>query len=131
MTTSNEILTYTYQDVLHIPIEALQNDSVAYVFKMKNGNVVKQEIITGESNDNEVIVENGLEENEEILLTVPENADKLNYIPLDPKIKEEIKKKLEAEKKKRQEEALQKMKQVKEEYQPKNDAGGGNVIIFG
>ncbi|MCP3929431.1 MAG: HlyD family efflux transporter periplasmic adaptor subunit [Bacteroidetes bacterium] len=33
MTTSNEILTYIFEDVVHIPLEALQSDSMAYVFK--------------------------------------------------------------------------------------------------
>jgi multidrug efflux pump subunit AcrA (membrane-fusion protein) len=131
MTTSNEILTYTFPDVLHIPLEALQNDTLAYVFKKTHDKVVKQEVLTGETNDNEVIIEHGLAEGEEVLLTIPENADKLTFVPLDPKIKAEVKKKIEEAKKKRQQEALEKLKQVKDEYQPKNDAGGGNFIIFG
>lgn len=131
MTTSNEILTYTFQNVLHIPLEALQNDTIAYVFKKDNGNVVKQEVLTGETNDNEVIIEHGLNENDEVMLTVPDNIERLSFVPIDPKIKEEIKKKLAEEKKKRQAEAAEKLKQVKDEYQPKNDEGGGGFIIFG
>lgn len=131
MTTSNEILTYTFQDVLHIPLEALQNDTVAYVFKKTGGKVVKQEVLTSETNDNEVIIEHGLEAGEEVLLTVPSNANELTFVPLDPKIKADLKKKIEEAKKKRIEEALEKMKQVKEDYQPNNKGGGGNIIIFG
>ena len=131
MTTSNEILAYTYQDVLHIPIEALQNDTIAYVFKIQNGTTVKQEVISGETNDNEVIIEHGLAAGEEILLTPPDSPGKLKVVPLDPKIKVAIKKKMEAEKKKRQEEALEKMKRVKDDYQPKNEDSGGGFIIFG
>ncbi len=131
MTTSNEILTYTFQDVLHIPLEALQNDTIAYVFKKAGGKVVKQEVLTGEINDNEVIIEHGLEEGEEVMLSIPENPEKLSFVPLGPKIKEELKRKIEEAKKKRQEEALEKMKQVKEEYQPKDKNGGGSFIIFG
>ncbi len=131
MTTSNEILTYTFPDVLHIPIEALQNDSIAYVFKLEKGRTVKQEVLTSESNDDEVIVEHGLADGDEVLLTLPNDPDKLPLVPLDPKIKAEVKKKIEAEKKKRQEEALKKMKQVKEEYQPKGGEGGGGMVIFG
>ena len=131
MTTSNEILTYTFPDVLHIPLEALQNDTVAYVFKKADGKIVKQEVLPGESNDNEVIIEHGLEAGDEVLLTVPNDPDKIAFNPLDPNIKQEIKKKMEEAKKKRVEEALEKMKQVKDEYQPKNDAGGGSFIIFG
>ncbi len=131
MTTSNEILTYTFQDVLHIPLEALQNDTIAYVFKKAGGKVVKQEVLTGEINDNEVIIEHGLEEGEEVMLTIPESPEKLSFVPLDSNLKAELKRKIEEAKKKRQEEALEKMKQVKEEYQPQNKNGGGNFIIFG
>lgn len=131
MTTSNEILTYTFPDVLHIPLEALQNDTVAYVFKKQNGKIVKQEVLTGETNDNEVIIEHGLSEGDEVMLTIPEGHENLAYSPLDPKIKAEIRKKILEEKKKRQQEALEKLKQVKDDYQPKNEGGGGNFVIFG
>jgi multidrug efflux pump subunit AcrA (membrane-fusion protein) len=131
MTTSNEILTYTYQDVLYVPLEAIQSDSMTYVFKKVDGKIVKQEVITGETNDNEVIIEHGLKEGEEVMMLIPDDADKLPIVPLDKKIKADIHKRLEEEKKKRQEEAKKKLQQVKEDYQPKNEAGGGNVIIFG
>ncbi|HFA48517.1 MAG TPA: HlyD family efflux transporter periplasmic adaptor subunit [Bacteroidetes bacterium] len=130
MTTSNEILTYTFPQVLYIPLEALQNDTIAYVFKKEGGKIVRQEVLTSETNDNEVIIEHGLKEGEEVLLTVPDNAEKLPLKAVDPKIKADIKKRLKEEKKKRMDEALKKMNEVKDEYQPKNE-GGGNVIIFG
>jgi multidrug efflux pump subunit AcrA (membrane-fusion protein) len=131
MTTSNEILTYTFKEVLSIPLEALQTDTISYVFKKQAGSIVRQEVLTSETNDNEVIVEHGLTEGEEVLLTLPENPEKLSFVPVDPKIKADLRKKIEAEKKQRQEEALEKMKQVKDEYQPKNQDGGGNFIIIG
>ncbi|MBK9014796.1 MAG: HlyD family efflux transporter periplasmic adaptor subunit [Saprospiraceae bacterium] len=131
MTTSNEVLTYTFQDVLYIPLEAIQSDSISFVYKKMDGKIVKQEVITGETNDNEVMVEHGLKEGEDVLLIIPDDAESLPLIPIDKKIKEDLHKKLEAEKKKRQDEALKKMKEVKEDYQPKNDAGGGGMIIFG
>jgi HlyD family secretion protein len=131
MTTSNKIKTYTYQDVLHIPIEALFNDSLSYVFLKQKGGMVKKEVIAGETNDDEIIIENGLAENDEVLLTIPSNAADLRLVPLDPAIKEQIKKRLAEEKKKRQDEALKKMKEVQENYQPKAKRQRGNVIIFG
>jgi hypothetical protein len=131
MTTSNEILAYTYADVLSVPLEALQNDTVAYVYKKMDGKIVKQEVLAGESNDNEVIIEHGLAAGEEVLLTVPDSPEGLPFTPIDPKVKQEIKKKMEEAKKKRIEEALEKMKQVKEEYQPKGNESGGGFIIFG
>jgi multidrug efflux pump subunit AcrA (membrane-fusion protein) len=131
MTTSNEILTYTYQDVLYVPLEAIQSDSVSYVFKKADGKIVKQEVITGETNDNEVIIEHGLKEGEEVMLLIPDGSEKMPLVPIEKKIKDDLHRKMEEEKKKRQEEAKKKLQQVKEDYQPKNEAGGGNVIIFG
>lgn len=130
MTTGNEIVTYIYPDVLSIPIEALQSDSLSYVFVKKDGKNSKQEVITGESNDNEIIVEYGLDANDEIYLTPPKDADKLALTPLPAKIKEEIRKKQEAERKKRQEEALARSRQVKDENIPSDNGDGGGFIII-
>ena len=46
MTTSNEILTYTFQNVLYLPLEAIQSDSISFVYKKAEGKIVKQEVIT-------------------------------------------------------------------------------------
>lgn len=74
MTTSNVIVTETYEDVLYVPLEAINlTDSIPCVFK-KSG--TKQVVVLGGSNDNHVIVEHGLEENDRVYLTVPENPDK-------------------------------------------------------
>ena len=131
MTTSNQILTYTFPDVTYFPLEALQNDTITFVYKKEGNSIVKQEVLTSETNDAEVIVEHGLQAGDMVMLSIPENEDKLKIVPLDPQIKADIKKRIQAEKKKRMDEALEKMKQVKDEYQPKNNSGGGNVIIFG
>jgi len=131
MTTSNEILTYVFQDVLYFPIEALQNDTINYVFKKDGRKIVKQEVLTSETNDNEVLLEHGLTEGDELLLSIPENENELPLILLDPKIKEDIKKQIDAEKKKRQEEAIKKMKEVQDDFHQKKERGGGGIIIFG
>ncbi len=130
MTTSNEITTYVYPDVLSIPIEALQSDSISFVYKKVSGKIVKQEVIAGESNDNEIIIEHGLSENDEILFTVPKGAEKLELIALPAKIKEEIRKKQEEARKKREEEALARSKQVQEAPIQTDEGGGGSIIII-
>jgi len=130
MTTSNEILTYTFQDVLHIPLEALQNDSLTYVFKVKDGSIVKQEVITGETNDDEVIIAHGLEEGEEVLLTRPEGAAEMEFVPLPKELKEEIAQRLAEERAERQAEARARAEGVKDENIPTDsDNGGGYIII--
>ncbi|NUQ24857.1 MAG: efflux RND transporter periplasmic adaptor subunit [Saprospiraceae bacterium] len=130
MTTSNEIVTYIYPDVVFIPLESLQSDSLSFVYKKTDGKIVRQEVITGESNDDEVIVEYGLAKNDEIFLTPPADAEKLQFVPLDKAIKEKIKKKQEAERKKRQEEALARSKAVKDENLPTSGGNDGMFIII-
>jgi len=96
MTTSNQIITNVFSDVLYIPLEAIHNDdSLSFVYTKNNR---KQIIVPGETNENYMIVEQGLNEGDEIYLSIPENADKLKYSgeELISVIKErEAKKKLE------------------------------------
>lgn len=74
MTTSNIIVTQTYEDVFYIPLEAINlSDSIPYVYK-KDG--TKQIVVLGGANDNHVIVEHGLAENDRVYLTIPDNPDR-------------------------------------------------------
>jgi hypothetical protein len=87
MTTKNKILTNVVDSVLFIPIEALfNNDSVAFVYKKDGNSVSKQQVIVGQSNDNEIIIRAGLQENEEVLLVPPENSEKLSLDLLSKEI---------------------------------------------
>ncbi len=130
MTTGNEILTNIYNDVLFIPIEAIYNDSLTFVFKNEKGNISKQEVITGSSNEDEIIVEHGLNEGDEILLTEPENAAKMPLTLVDQKIKDEILRKLEEDRKARQALMEEKKKKVKDEEISGDKNSGGGIIIF-
>jgi len=77
MTTSNKIVTLEIPDVLFIPLETVHtNDSLAYVYTRKGSRKV---VVLGESNENSIIVEQGLEEGEELLLTVPEEPEKFKF----------------------------------------------------
>jgi hypothetical protein len=94
MTTKNKILTSTVENVLYIPIEAVfNNDSVVFVYKKTGRSAVKQQIIAGQSNDNEIIIQAGLQENDEVLLVPPEKADKLtiNLLPAETIAKFKVK----------------------------------------
>ncbi len=74
MTTSNIIVTKTFNDVLYVPLEAINiNDSIPYVYK-RGG--TRQIVVLGGANDNHVVVEQGLEENDRVYLTIPENPDR-------------------------------------------------------
>ncbi|MDX2443813.1 MAG: efflux RND transporter periplasmic adaptor subunit [Bacteroidales bacterium] len=98
MTTSNQIITSTFEDVVFIPLETIHvEDSIPIVY-LKNGS--KQVVILGESNENEVIVEQGLNPGEKVLLSLPDELEKYKLIGEDliPIIKErEKQKKLEEE----------------------------------
>jgi HlyD family secretion protein len=70
MTTSNVIVTQTFEDVLYVPLEAINLvDSIPYVYK-RDG--TKQIVVLGSANDNHVIIEHGLAANDRVYLTIPE-----------------------------------------------------------
>jgi HlyD family secretion protein len=74
MTTSNQIIIDVYQDVFFIPLEAMHNeDSLSFVYTTSNK---KQVVVPGSSNENYIIIEQGLKESDEVYLSVPENLDK-------------------------------------------------------
>lgn len=98
MTTKNKIITNVIDSVYYIPIEAVQNqDSMNFVYTKKT----KQQVIIGESNDNEVIIKAGLDESDEVYLLPPENADSYRLVKLDTSIVNKLK---------REEELLKKQK---------------------
>ena len=73
MTTKNTIITNTLDNVLYIPLEAVHTqDSISYVFRGRK----RQQVILAESNENEIVVKEGLEEGDEVLLSKPENPEK-------------------------------------------------------
>jgi multidrug efflux pump subunit AcrA (membrane-fusion protein) len=126
MTTSVEIVTDTYENVLFIPLEALYNDSLSFVYKKEGKRVVKQEVITGASNDTEIILDHGLSLGDEVLLTIPEKSDELEFRMIDEAIKNKI---LEEQKQlalQKQQEALKKRRSVQSEDLPVNERSGSS-----
>ena len=99
MTTSNQIVTSVFSDVLFVPLEAIHNeDSLSFVYTKSHK---KQIIITGETNENYIIIEQGLNEGDNIYISVPENTErfKLSGEELIPVIKERERLKKEEERK--------------------------------
>jgi len=89
MTTGNQIVTKSFEDVNYIPLEAVfaTADSIPYVYT-KDGR--RQIIMLGSSNEDQVIVEKGLDAGEIVHLLRPEDSDnyKLAGEDLIPEIKE-------------------------------------------
>jgi len=130
MTTSNEIITDIYNNVLAIPMEALHSDSLSFVYVEKDGRVFKQEVITGVSNNDEITIDHGLKEGDTYWLSIPDNSEDLKFYPVDGGIKEQIKRKQIAEREKRQAAMQEKLKNMKDENLPSDDGGGGGGFII-
>ena len=85
MTTSNRIITEKSESQIYIPLEALfnQDDSITYVYKKSGLSTVKQEIKVGNSNRNDIIVELGLQEDDQVYLNRIKDMDnaKINLLP--------------------------------------------------
>jgi hypothetical protein len=79
MTTGNKIVTKTISDVLFIPLESVQAgaDSIPFVY-LKNG--TRQIVVLGESNENNVVVEKGLDAGAQLYLSTPEKAENFKLV---------------------------------------------------
>ena len=90
MTTSNVIHTGSWGDVLFVPAETIfSNDSLDYVYLEKNGTLIKQIIDLGAENENYVMVNKGLQENDILLLSIPDDHESISFAGFD--IYQEIK----------------------------------------
>jgi multidrug efflux pump subunit AcrA (membrane-fusion protein) len=121
MTTSNQILVKSFPDVKYIPLEAVYAmDSIPIVY-MKKG--IKQVVLLGESNENQIIVEKGLEKGDKVLLSLPENPEdyKLSGSELIETIRERLKEKRTEEKAQRN--AVQQKKEERKGQFMRPEAG--------
>jgi multidrug efflux pump subunit AcrA (membrane-fusion protein) len=87
MTTGNVIETFTIPNVLYVPLEAVSSDGgVPFVYRQAGGGgrVTKQEVASGAMNDDEVVVQRGLEEGDRVLLTPPPGHERLTLVRLPP-----------------------------------------------
>jgi HlyD family secretion protein len=104
MTTGNKIITKTISDITFIPLESVQTgvDSIPFVY-LKNG--TKQVVVLGESNENNVVVEQGVKPGVQVYLNTPEKPENYKLVgqELILVIKEREKAKKEEELKIRQE----------------------------
>jgi hypothetical protein len=79
MTTGNKIVTKTIDNVFFIPLECVQTgeDSIPIVY-LKNR--TKHIVVLGESNENNVIVEQGVDPGDVIYLSTPEKPENFRRI---------------------------------------------------
>ena len=87
MTTANEIETSKVADALFVPLDALNTEAdVPFVYLQAGGGVRKQEVATGQMNDDEVVIVRGLDDGDRVLLTPPADSDNLalRRLPAQP-----------------------------------------------
>jgi HlyD family secretion protein len=74
MTTSNKVIIKTFSDVIYIPTECVHagTDRLPFVYTK---NKTKQIVVTGESNEKNIIIEKGLAPKQLVYIIQPENAD--------------------------------------------------------
>jgi hypothetical protein len=75
MTTGNKIVIKNMENVVFIPTECIQagTDSIPFVYTK---NKTKQIVVPGESNEKNIIIEQGLKPGTTVYLTEPENHEK-------------------------------------------------------
>jgi multidrug efflux pump subunit AcrA (membrane-fusion protein) len=85
MTTSNKVIIKTFSDVIYIPTECVHagTDKIPFVYTK---NKTKQIVVTGESNEKNIIIEQGLEPKQLVYIIQPENADEFKIEGEDLKI---------------------------------------------
>lgn len=89
MTTSNKIVAEVLENVLFIPVEAVhsQGDSITYVLTKDGLNTVRQEVLLGKSNSDEVIVLQGISEGSTVYLSDPDGMENRPLKLIDPQSK--------------------------------------------
>jgi hypothetical protein len=85
MTTGNNIVTSTVGNVLSVPIESIQSTgNKSYVYKRSGNKIVKQQIVTGVFNENSVVISDGLNELDEVFISLPTDTNGLEFVSLPP-----------------------------------------------
>ncbi len=130
MTTGIYILVDSIPVCLQLPLEAIQADSVTFVYKQTKAGFVKQEVVTGPSNDISISVVAGLAVGDQVSLNAPVAAEDLEFIFLNADEKQTaITKNAEAmaARMKIQQDIA---KTVKSDESSTDEGGGGMFFVF-
>lgn len=85
MTTSNQVIVTTMENVLSIPLETIHtDDSITYVYKKNGSSAVKQQVAVGITNDDYAVIEDGVAKEDELYLSIPDGAEELELVTLSP-----------------------------------------------
>jgi HlyD family secretion protein len=82
MTTRNAIITGQFKDVYFVPLAAVHEpNGIPFVYKNDG---TRQIVVTGDFNNNYIIIESGLEEGDLVHLEVPENSESYKLVGDEP-----------------------------------------------
>lgn len=130
MTTGISILVDSIPKCVQVPLEAVFTDSLSFVYKKDRGGTVKQEVVTGQSNDINIAVALGLEAGDVVLLNAPANADELEFAYLNEDEKSNSRKEMDTLLADRMKIQQEKAQQVKATDITAEDSGGEMIIIY-
>lgn len=73
LTATADIILNQYDDVLHIPVESIFFDAEKqpFVYLKQGGKTTPRHVVIGESNDHYVVIKEGVQEGDEVLLRRP------------------------------------------------------------
>jgi hypothetical protein len=91
MTTSNAITIEQIVDVVYVPLETVfEFNGLDVVYKKAGLGVERHQVWLGSMNENDVVVKAGVEEGDEMLMSMPVDTSGLKFVPLDEDVLEEI-----------------------------------------
>ena len=120
MTTSNKILVERQEDVVYAPLETVfESDSTDVVYMQTGLGMVRQQVILGALNENDVVIREGVAAGDRLLLSMPSDTTGIPFNPLDEEVLERYR---------QEEEALrqaERERQARREEAERSNAPGG------
>jgi multidrug efflux pump subunit AcrA (membrane-fusion protein) len=81
MTSSNHITIERIADQITIPRKCLFSENgIPFIYLKEEGKIQKKKVKTGQENDEEVVITEGLHEKDRILISPPENTNEINFM---------------------------------------------------
>lgn len=130
MTTGLDLLVDSISTCLQVPLEAIQTDSVSFVYMKSKTGFVRQEVVTGPSNDLNICIGAGLKAGDELSINAPASGDKTAFEYLSPADKQAAVEKLAKAKSERMKIQQEVAKTIKAENLSGDSDEGGSFIIF-
>ncbi len=130
MTTGISVLVDSIPSCLQVPLEAIQVDSVSFVYKKTKTGFVRQEVVTGPSNEISICIALGLQKGDQVSLNAPAETDGIPFEYLDPAQKKEAQNRMDTELADRMKIQNELAKTIKSDDAPQQQESGTTVIFF-